>query len=164
MSDHGLTTGRLPTFRWQWIPEKPLPLDQPLPEIHICDGQLFRNQHPGPDEEAQLAAFRFSFPQLARQTPDLQFYRLIQVLNTPLLCLDSRDLGRADFAYWRGTRPAVHMRGHYLYLWFFRDQTDQDLIVAEYGFDGSLTLRSGKKAPAVLRRFYEELCSEVNNR
>jgi hypothetical protein len=146
------------------MPEKPLPLDQPLPDTCITDDALFRGSDAAMSGDSGLAAFRFSFPHLARQTPDLQFYRLIQVLNTPLLCLDSRDLGRADFAYWRGTRPAVQMRANYLYMWFFRDQNDQDLITAEYGFDGSFTLRSERKTTPELRGFYEELCREVNSR
>lgn len=161
VSDHGLTAARLPTFRWKWIPEKPLPLDQSLPDTLVSDAQALRRETA---DEKELAAFRFSFPHLAAQTPDLSFYRLIQVLNTPLLCLDSTDLGRSDFAYWRGKRPDVQMRGHYVYLWFFRDQNDRDLITAEYGFDGSFTLRSEQKSTAVLRRFYEELCREVNSR
>jgi len=159
MSDHGLDIKNLPTLRWLWIPEKPLPLNQALPKTWMRNDNLFSTSDMSKDEEA---AYRFSFPQLSKQTPDLRFYRLLQILNVPLCTLDSRDMGRSDFAYWEGVRPKVDMRHTHLYFWFFRDQNDFDLIVAEYGFDGSFTLRSEKKSKDHLATFFEEICNFVN--
>lgn len=159
MADHGLTLEKLPTMQWEWIPEPPLPLNQALPATVFTDQVLFRSNR---CTELERIAFQFSFPQLFRQTPDPHFYRLIQVLNTPLLCLNSRDMGRSDFAYWQGVMPKVLMRESHLYVWFFRDQNDQDLIVAEYGFDGSFSLRTDKKPADQLQAFYLKICKHVN--
>lgn len=155
----GLDIHNLPTLRWRWIPEQPVPLNEALPKTFYRQDNLFFAAAPAKEEEV---AYRFSFPQLSRQTPDLRFYRLVQILNSPLSCLDSRDMGRSDFAYWEGVRPAVDMRNGHLYFWFFRDQNDNDLIVAEYGFDGSLTLRSERKSTAQLASFYEEICGFIS--
>lgn len=159
MADHGLTIANIPTMRWKWIPEKPLPLTEALPITVFTDQVMFRSSQYA---EGEKTAFQFSFPQLYRQTPDLHFYRLIQVLNTPLLCLDSRDMGRSEFAYWGGVRPKMVMRTSHLYFWFFRDQNDQDLIVGEFGFDGSFSLRTEKKPADQLQAFYSSICNHVN--
>ena len=143
---------------WKWIPTKPLALNTALPGTVATDFETFRALR---IPESERPAFLFSFPQLARQTPNLHFYRLIQLFNTPLLCLDSKDMGHHDFAYWKGVRPKVQMRNNYLYFWFFSDQNDDDLIVVEYGFDGGLTLRSEKKPAAKLQAFYQEICQRV---
>ena len=155
MSTHGLDSENLPTLRWKWIPVQPVPISEPLPKTLYRQDNLFLGITP---PESEHVPYRFSFPQLSRQTPDLRFYRLVQILNTPLSCLDSRDMGRSDFAYWEGVRPNVGMRHGHVYFWFFRDQNDDDLIVAEYGFDGSLTLRSENKTATQLRHFYEDIC------
>ena len=154
----GLDINKLPTLRWKWIPEQPVPINEVLPESCYRQDDLFFAATPANDEEV---AYRFSFPQLSRQTPDLRFYRLVQILNSPISCLDSRDMGRSDFAYWGGIRPKVDMRNGHIYFWFFRDQNDQDLIVVEYGFDGSLTLRSERKSSAQLAGFYAEICESI---
>jgi hypothetical protein len=152
---HGLDIHNLPTLRWKWIPEQPVPINEALPKTRYRQDELFFAATPAREEEV---AYRFSFPQLSRQTPDLRFYRLLQILNSPLSCLDSRDMGRSDFAYWEGVRPVVEMRNGHLYFWFFRDQNDNDLIVVEYGFDGSLTLRSERKESEQLATLYKEIC------
>lgn len=157
----GLDINSLPTLRWKWIPEQPVPINEELPTTFYRQDKLFFAATPASVDEV---AYRFSFPQLSRQTPDLRFYRLLQILNSPLSCLDSRDLGRSDFAYWGGVRPAVDMRNGQLYFWFFRDQNDQDLIVIEYGFDGSLTLRSERKNEEQLAVFYKRICYLVGGR
>lgn len=154
----GLDINNLPTLRWKWIPEQPVPITEALPKTFYRQDKIFFAATPPKEEDVP---YRFSFPQLSRQTPDLRFYRLVQILNSPLSCLDSRDMGRSDFAYWEGVRPVVDMRNGHLYFWFFRDQNDNDLIVAEYGFDGSLTLRSERKTSKQLAAFYEEICGLV---
>jgi hypothetical protein len=158
MATFGLNLENLPTLRWKWTPIQPVPIHIALPKSLYRDDSLFFAATPPQSEEV---TYRFSFPQLARQTSDLRFYRLLQILNTPLSCLDSRDMGRSDFAYWEGVRPQVDMRHGHIYFWFFRDLNDDDLIVAEYGFDGSFTLRSEKKTSTQLASFYSEVCSFV---
>jgi hypothetical protein len=162
-SNLGLNPARELVIAWQWLPRAPLPLDQRLPDVCWRDAAAFvlADELRGPEAAAVEAAYRFGFAQLARQTPDLRFYRLVQLLNTPLLSVTTRDAGRSGYAYWGGVAqeiPADHRVAH---LWFFDDATDGDLVVVEYAFNGSLVLRSQKKAPELLRERYEAICARV---
>ncbi len=143
---------------WQWLPEPPPGLERPLPTTSFRDDPAFRGVAVA---ESERAAFRFSFTQLALGTPDLHFYRLIQLFNTPLLSLTTRDAGRSQFAFWRGAAPTFRDEFRSAHFWFFRDQTDRDLVVAEYAFDGGLVLYSEKKPAAELARRHAQIISRL---
>jgi hypothetical protein len=146
-------------MRWRWLPIPPLPLAQALPPRSVRKDDVFRV---APRPEAERAAFNFSFPTLSRQTKDLHFYRLIQIFNTPLRSLSSRDAGRSQFGYWQGRMPSFASESWWAHLWFYGDKQDGDLIVVEYGFEGGLTLWSRTKTEDDLWERYREICAAVN--
>lgn len=130
------------TVGWRWIPVPPLPIGDRLPPESYRDDAAFRAvEHP----EALRPAFRFSFPQLAQETPDLHFYGLIQLFNTPLFSMTSREAGRSSFAYWGGAAPCFIGEQRFAHFWFFEDQIDRDFLALEFGFDGGFVLRSRLK-------------------
>jgi len=140
---------------WQWLPVPPWPLTRPLPARSHRDDLAFLAGTLA--DEAAMAAFRFSFPQLARQTPDLRFYRLIQLFNTPLRSLTTRDAGRSGYAYWQGRIPSFRDEFRWAHFWFFEDANDRDTVVVEYGFEGGLTLWSEGKNDADLAARYARI-------
>lgn len=156
---HGLDENLLLVIQWRWTPVPPLPLTEALPPVAHRDDALFLATEP---PVAEMASFRFSFPQLAKQNPDLRFYRLIQIFNTPLLSLSTRDAGRNAFAYWRGVPPmAFRDEFKWAHLWFFKDGDDGDDLVVEYGFEGGLTLHSRLRTRQELVTRYAEICRRV---
>lgn len=154
-----MTLGLIPenelVLRWQWLPEPAPPLDLPFAERTARAGETFLAHDPSPQE---WAAYRFNFAQLARLTPDLRLYRLVRIFNTPLLTMTTREAGHAQWRYWHGKiqkltppeggEPVAH-------LWFFADQSDGDHLVVEYGFDGTLAMRTQTKQMQALRRRLE---------
>jgi hypothetical protein len=141
------------------MPVAPLPLDQALPDGAVYGDTAALRAVEVP--ETELATFRFGFPRLARLTPDLHFYRLVRVLNTPLLSLTSREAGRSGFAYWRGEMPTFRDDIRWAHFWFFEDQTDGDSVVVEYGFSGDVVIRSQKKTTAELATRYAALVAQA---
>jgi hypothetical protein len=147
---------------WRWRPAPPPDPLQPtaeLPPNSYRDDAAFRA---APRPAAETAAFARSFAQLARQTPDSHLYRLVQIFNTPLLSLTSRDAGRSEFRLWRGARPSFDGGSRWAYLWFFTDETDGDDVAVEFGFEGGLTLWSRLKDRDELARRYAVLTGRIN--
>lgn len=139
---------------WRWLPVPPLPPSERLPTRQFRDDAAFRAvAHP----EALRPAFRFSFPQLAQETPDLHFYGLIQLFNTPLFSMTSREAGRSSFAYWGGTSPCFIGEQRFAHFWFFEDQLDRDFLALEFGFDGGFVLHSRKKEAEELAARHAEI-------
>lgn len=163
---HGLDPDKELVLRWNWLPERPLPLDQRLPVLAYRDDAAFRPTTStfDPQDPELLGAYRFNFSTLAKQSPDLRLYRLVQLFNTPLFSMTTRDAGRSSFAYWHGKSPEMPGDHQHAHFWFFRDGRDQDLVVLEYGFDQGLVLRSESKSRDVMRRLYDEICIRVNER
>ncbi len=151
-SDH-LTVG------WRWIPVPPLPLDARLPPTRHRNDGAFRGIAV---QEAERPAFRFSFPQLAQETPDLHFYKLIQIFNTPLFSMTSRDAGRSSFAYWGGSSPCFIGDQRFAHFWFFEDQLDKDRLALEFGFDGGFSLYSAKKSASELALRHAEIVRRLS--
>lgn len=159
---HGLDPSKELVLRWQWLPVPPLPLQSALPGTPVDDDAAFGRALP--DDAAEDAAYRFSFPQLARMTPDRRFYRLMQLFNTPLMTVTSREAGRSQFAYWGGTMQAMMDDHRYAHFWFFRDQTDGDLVVLEHSFTAMLRVRSATKTEPALRLVLAEIIDRVHTR
>lgn len=161
----GLSPDRELVIAWRWLPRAPLPPGAAFPSRRVRFPELFRGE-PLVDGAGEWAAYRFNFAQLAKMTPDLALYRLIRLFNTPLSTVSTREAGHAQWAYWQGhvqtiaPLPGAEACAH---LWFFDDQTDGDLVVLEYGFDGELTLRSEKKGEAVLKGRYEAIVARVRS-
>ena len=148
---HGFDESKHLVVQWQWRPKPPTPWSEALPKVEYRHDDLFlaTTVH-----ESEMATFNFSFPQLAKQTPDLRFYRLIQIFNTPLLSLSTREAGQSGFAYWRGASPKFRDDFRWAHFWFFNDASDGDTLVVEYGFDGGLILHSEIKSPDELANRY----------
>lgn len=142
------------TVAWKWLPVPPLPVDGRLPETKHQDDAAFRSFTV---PEAERVAFKFSFPQLALQTPDLHFYKLIQLFNTPLYSMTSREAGRSGFAYWGGASPCFIGEQRFAHFWFFADGTDGDRLVLEFGFNGAFVLHSARKSTDELRVRHAEI-------
>lgn len=142
---HGLRDGEHLVIDWQWLPVPPRQWTEALPVVQFRDDASFLSVESS-DPAKEMTTFQFSFPQLSKQTPDLRFYKLIQVFNTPLLSLSSREAANAGFAYWRGVSPQFRDDRRWAHFWFFRDAGDQDDVVVEFGFDGGLVLYSEKKS------------------
>lgn len=146
------------TVGWRWLPVPALPVDQRLPLTNFRDDAAFRSvDHP----ESLRPAFRFSFPQLAQATPDLHFYGLIQIFNTPLFSMTSREAGRSSFAYWGGTSPCFIGEQRFAHFWFFEDQVDPDLVALEFGFDGGFVLHSRNKSATELAARHAEIVKRL---
>lgn len=159
---HGLDELALLVVHWQWQPVPPFPTSEPLPPHKVRDDALFHAVEP---QASDMASFRFSFPQLSKQTPDLRFYRLIQIFNTPLLSLSTREAGRSQFAFWNGVSPdAFRDDFRWAHLWFFKDANDGDDLAVEYGYEGGLTLYSRRKSQVDLTSRYAEICRRLKSR
>ena len=103
---HGLDVDAQLIMRWQWQPMPPVKLDMPLPQQYFySDSTLLSVQFDAIKSAGLVSAYRFSFPQLFAQTPNLVLYKLLQIFNTPLIALSRREAGRARFAYWHGEAP-----------------------------------------------------------
>ena len=155
---HGLDEHHELVIRWGWMPQPAWALDRALPSANWRDDDAFFAIMP-PAEDA--VAYGGSFPQLSQLTPDLRFYRLVRVFNTPLRSLHTREAGRAGHAYWGGAHPELDGEGRWAHLWFFKDQNDGDNVVIEYSFAGRLILRAEKKSPAALETFYSAICQRL---
>lgn len=164
---YGLDIEQALGLKWRWLPVPAWPLDRGLPPIMIDDPVVSGEPRPAFDEAGaptcdEGRVFRFSFPQLSVETPDLRFYRLIQIFNTPLLSVTTRDAGRTAYALWHGKQHATREDGRFAHLWFFKDETDGDDVVLEYGFNGAFRAYSRVKSPVELTARYRTIASRLN--
>jgi hypothetical protein len=129
------------TLELQWIPVSPFDLDES--QSRFSANALFRARSWEQDSELKKQ-YEFNFPRLSVMTPDLHFYKLVRVLNTPLKSIKSAN-------------EAFH------HLWFFRAAIQDRIVLAEYSPEGEFFL-SYKDHPVddVLRQAYERICALVN--
>jgi hypothetical protein len=157
-STHGFDETQHLTVLWQWIPVPPRPTNARLPRVAFRDDPAFLAVRP---DERAWAPFRFSFPQLAKLTPDLRFYRLIQSFNTPLLSMSTREAGHSAFAYWGGAFPAFRDEFRWAHYWWFEDRTDGDTVALEYAFDGGLCLYAETKPKSDLAARHAAIVAQM---
>jgi hypothetical protein len=149
-------------IQWQWRPRPPLPSSEALPQRTARQPELFA---PISGSDAEWAAYRFNFAQLAKMTPDLRLYRLVRLFNTPLSTMSTREAGHAGWAYWQGHVQAITpVAGGEAcaHLWFFDDGRDGDTVVLEYGFDAQLSLRTLVKPREQLDKRLREIAARVH--
>ncbi len=155
---HGLDTEHELVIRWGWMPQAAWAVHRPLPPTVWQDDAAFLAIAPDP---AERAAYSGSFPQLSQLSPDLRFYRLVRIFNTPIRSITTKEAGHAEYAYWGGVHQDLPDDHRWSHLWFFKDEHDGDDIVLEYTFARRLRLRSAKKAAAALAAFYTTICARL---
>ena len=143
----GLDPEKTLVIRLGWLPCQPLKGSDALPTQAFSDPEALRA---GPVDESMWPVYRFNFAQLAEQTPDLHFYQLVRVFNTPLVSMSPKDARTTQYALWGGRAPAGAEGKGYCHLWYFRALTDQALIALEYGYDGIFSVRSDARSVAEL--------------
>jgi hypothetical protein len=97
---------------------------------------------PRPDDPAHWQSFRASFASIVRRTADLRLYRLIQLLNTPLVSVCVRDAYDIRYRFWDKVSFPEFARDQWSHLWSFQAASANGRVVAEYGFDHALHLHS----------------------
>ena len=155
----GLDPERELVMRLGWLPCQPLRGSSALPRQSFCDAETFRQVA---IDEALWSGYRFGFAQLAEQTPDLHFYQLVRLFNTPLVSLSSKDARTAQYALWGGRAPAGADGTSYCHLWYFRAQVDQALIALEYGYDGNVAMRCDQRSLVELKEAYSMMTLAMN--
>jgi hypothetical protein len=154
----GLDPDKELIIRLGWLPRAPLRGDAALPTAAFRDEAAFRAR---PLDEALWDPYRFNFAQLAKQTPDLHFYRLVRLFNTPLVSMSPKDARSTQYALWGGRAPAGAEGQGYCHLWYFDDQADRALVALEYGYDGRFAVRSDCRSPDELQRLHAEIVSAI---
>lgn len=150
----GLDPSKEIVLRLRWLPCEPLRAGSALPQQAFYDPETFRA---GRLDDALWPAFRFNFSQLSLQTPDLYFYRLVRLFNTPLVSMSPKDARTTQYALWGGRAPAGADGKGYCHLWYFRAQADDALIALEYGYDGIFTVRSEQRSLVELAEIHREI-------
>jgi hypothetical protein len=116
-----------------------------------------------PDDAAQWQAFRASFASIERRTADLRLYRLIQLLNTPLVNVCVKDAYDVRYKFWERIHLPDFARDKWSHLWSYQAASDNGRVVAEFGFDHALHLHSPELSEAQLSKALQKILANFSS-